>query len=371
MVAPLDFTRLKQEHNKKRGVKDGFNDPITWIDTGSYALNKMISGDFFKGVPLGSVTVFAGESGSAKSYIVSGNIVRNALAQGIYVVVLDTEDALKSKWMRNLLVDPEHANLVKYVKSTVNEIAEVIKDFTDDYRKNYENTPREEQPKILFVVDSLGFVETEAEIEQFEKGDLKGDKGIKAKMLKMLVANCIRLFAGYEIGLIATNHTYKSQSQFDPDDVISGGSGFIYAANIIVSMNKKKLKSEEHKEAAAKAKAEGKRRPPVDIVGITASIKCVKTRYSKPFEEVEINIPYETGMDPYSGLFKMLEDKGILARNGSWYTYIDTDGEEHKLQRKDMTSGFFQRVMREFPESDGPVGVDEIGMPDEDMADVG
>jgi RecA/RadA recombinase len=223
MVKPFDFTKLVKEHNKAHKVVSGFNDPITWIDTGNYALNKMISGDFRKGIPLGCVTVFAGESGSAKSFLVSGNIIRDALAQGIFVVAIDSEDALKKKWMENLNVDVNHPNLVRYVKNLVNEVVDTINDFTKEYRETYLNTPREEQPKILFVIDSLGFLDTEKAKEQFEKGDIKGDMGIKAKALKALVSQCIRLFAGFEIGLVATNHTYKSQDMFNPDDVISGG----------------------------------------------------------------------------------------------------------------------------------------------------
>ena len=348
MVKPWNLAKVKKEHNKKHGVVDGFNDPITWIDTGNKALNRMISGDFNRGIPLGAVTVFAGESGSAKSYIVSGNIVKDALRQGINVIVIDSEDALKSKWVTRLGVDPDHPNLVKYVKNTVNQLVETINDFTDDYRKDYLNVPREEQPKILFVIDSLGFIETDTSIEQFEKGELKGDKGIKAKALKMFVSNCIRLFAGYEIGLVATNHTYKSQDMYNPDDVISGGSAFIFASSIIVSMTKKKLKADE----AEKLIEAGAKKAKKEIVGITAAIKCVKTRFSKPFEEVMINIPYSTGMDPYSGIFEMFKNNGTLEQNGAWYIYTNKAGEKIKLQRKDMDIAFFDMIISEFPSDD-------------------
>jgi len=347
MVKPYDLSKIKKQHNKKRNVKDGFNDPITWIDTGNKALNRRISGDFNKGIPLGGVTVFAGESGSGKSYIVSGNIVRNALEQDINVIVMDSEDALYQKWISRLGVNPDHPKLVRYSKSTINELVETINDFTEEYRKDNFDVPREEQPKILFVVDSLGFVGTEAEVEQFSKNELKGDKGIKAKSLKMFVGNCIRLFAGYQIGLVATNHTYKSQDMYNPDDVISGGSGFIYASSVVISMNKKKLKAEEDDSVAAT-----KTKKPKAVVGIIASVKCVKTRFSKPFEEVDIAIPYSTGMDPYSGLFEMFKKEGILVQEGAYYSYTKKDGEKVKLYRKDMDTAFFDMIINEFPDDD-------------------
>jgi len=61
MPAPFDFSKIRKNRNKRLGLRAGFDDPITWIDTGNYALNKMISGHFDRGVPLGGVTVFAGE----------------------------------------------------------------------------------------------------------------------------------------------------------------------------------------------------------------------------------------------------------------------------------------------------------------------
>jgi RecA/RadA recombinase len=336
-MAAFDFSKIRKDRTRKLGLRAGFKDPITWIDTGNFALNKMISGDFHKGVPLGAVTVFAGEAASAKSYIVSGNIVRDALRQGVYVILIDTEDALRETWMRNLGVNTDDPNLTKEVWSTVNQISKVIKDYTEDYIETYKETPREEQPKVLFVIDSLGMVQTDAEIEQFEKAELKGDKGIKAKALKMLVANCIRLFAGYEIGMVATNHVYKSQDQYHPDDVISGGSSFVYASSIVVSMNKKKLRDDEK-----------------STIGIISKVKCIKTRFSKPFEEVEIHIPYEQGMDPYSGLFDMFEGK-VLLKEGNRYVYTSKDGTQHKLFRKHMTPEFFDMIMREW--SDDRVSV--------------
>jgi len=336
MVAPFDFSKIHKDRTKRLGLRAGFDDPITWIDTGNFALNKMISGRFDRGVPLGAVTVFAGEQGSGKSYIVAGNIVRDALAKGCDVVIIDTEDALRETWMRNLGVDTNHPNLHKEVCSTINQVANCINEHTDLYVQAFKDQPREEHLKVLFIIDSLGMLQTETEIEQFQKADLKGDKGIKAKALKMLVANCIRLFAGYEIGLVATNHVYKSQDQWNPDDVVSGGSGFMYASSIIVSMNKLKLKDENNKS---------------EVVGIRSKIKCVKTRYAKPFEEVEVLIPYATGMNRYSGLFDMCEQKKVILRDGNRYRYISADGIEHKLYRKEMTPDFYEMVMREWNDS--------------------
>jgi hypothetical protein len=132
------------------------------------------------------------------------------------------------------------------------------------------------------------------------------------------------------------------------DGVISHNSGFVFASSIIVSMTKKKLKAED----AAQLIEAGAKKKTKEIVGVTSAIKCVKTRFSKPFEEVMINIPYSTGMDPYSGLFEMFKNNGTIQQEGAYYSYTNKAGEKTKLYRKDMDAAFFDMIIAEFPSDD-------------------
>jgi RecA/RadA recombinase len=355
-MKPFDVSKFRKSITKSiSGLSVGFNDPTDWISTGNYALNYLISGDFNKGVPMGKVTVFAGESGclpkdakvtvryklkeeevtvgelrdmymsneydiemdtpdgyqplgewydkgelhmvsivtennsttcavnhliqlndeswvladelsvgdviktrsgvdvvletlnleskqecydfeilhnnhryygdgivshnSGKSFISSGNIVRNAQQQGIYVVLIDTENALDEAWLKALDVDTSEDKLLRLSMSMIDDVAKTISTFMDDYKKLEE----EERPKVLFVVDSLGMLLTPTDVAQFDKGDLKGDLGRKPKALTALVRNTVNMIGAYNVGFIATNHTYASQDLFDPDDKISGG----------------------------------------------------------------------------------------------------------------------------------------------------
>ena len=110
----FDLSKFRKTLTKSiDGLGIGFNDPTDWVSTGNFALNYLISGDFNKGIPLGKVTVFAGESGAGKSYICSGNIVKNAQEQGIYVILIDSENALDEKWLHALGVDTSEEKLLK------------------------------------------------------------------------------------------------------------------------------------------------------------------------------------------------------------------------------------------------------------------
>ena len=333
-VKAFDPTKFRTQLTKSiTGMSAGFNDPTDWVSTRNYALNYLISGDFKKGVPLGKVSVFAGESGSGKSYICSGNIVRNAQAQGIFVVLIDTENALDESWLHALDVETSEDKLLKLNMAMIDDVGKTISVFMKDYKEMDEK----DRPKVLFVIDSLGMLMTPTEVNQFEAGDMKGDIGRKAKALKALVTNCVNMFGSHNVGMVVTNHTYASQDMFDPDDKISGGAGFIYASSIVVAMKKLKLKEDEDGNKTT------------EVNGIRAACKVMKTRYAKPFEGVQVKIPYETGMDPYSGLFDMFEKWGILEKSGNRYKYIDSNGKETLEYRKNWSGELLEMVMEDFP----------------------
>jgi RecA/RadA recombinase len=307
MAKPFDVSKFRKSITKSiDGLSVGFHDPTDWISTGNYALNYLVSGDFNKGIPLGKVTVFAGESGAGKSYFASGNIVKNAQDQGIFVVLIDSENALDEAWLQALGVDTDPSKLLKLSMCMIDDVAKTISTFMIDYKAMAE----EERPKVIFVIDSLGMLLTPTDVKQFEAGDMKGDLGRKPKALTALVRNTVNMIGAFNVGIVATNHTYASQDMFDPDDKISGGQGFIYASSIVVAMRKLKLKEDENGNKIT------------DVRGIRAACKVMKTRYAKPFEAVQVKIPYETGMNPYSGLTDLAEKQGLLVKQGNRLKYI-------------------------------------------------
>mgnify|MGYP003626165477 CR=1 FL=1 len=261
MAKPFDISKFRKSITKSiDGLGIGFNDPTDWISTGNYTLNYLISGDFNKGIPLGKVTVFAGESGAGKSFICSGNVIKHAQEQGIYVILVDTENALDESWLKALGVDCDEQKLLKLNIAMIDDVAKTVSEFM--------------------------------------------------------------MLGSQNVGMVCTNHTYASQDMFDPDDKISGGQGFIYASSIVVAMRKLKLKEDEDGNKVSEVK------------GIRAACKVMKTRYAKPFESVQVKIPYETGMSPYSGLTNMLESRQMLTKEGNSLVYKTADGEVIKKFRK-------------------------------------
>jgi RecA/RadA recombinase len=243
-------------------------------------------------------------------------------------------------------VDTDESKLIKLSMAMIDDVAKTIRTFMSDYKA----LPDGERPEVLFVIDSLGMLLTPTDVNQFDSGEMKGDLGRKPKALTALVRNCVNMFGSYNVGLICTNHTYASQDMFDPDDKISGGQGFIYASSIVVAMKKMKLKEDEDGNKIS------------DVMGIRAGCKVMKTRYAKPFEGVQIKIPYETGMNPYSGLVDLAEKKSLLKKEGNSLVFVTSDGEIIKQFRKKWESnenGCLDRLMQDFNNQKNTTSDDE------------
>jgi RecA/RadA recombinase len=156
------------------------------------------------------------------------------------------------------------------------------------------------------------------------------------------------MFGEYNVGLLATNHTYASQDMFDPDAKISGGQGFIYASSVVIAMRKLKLKVDADGVKTSK------------VHGIRAACKVMKTRYAKPFEDVQLEIPYETGMSPYSGLVEFFEAKGTLQKKGNRLEFIDKATGESTIQFRKVWSknedGCLDMLMKAFDSMEDDMG---------------
>jgi RecA/RadA recombinase len=231
-------------------------------------------------------------------------------------------------------VSTSEDKLLKLNMAMIDDVAKTISEFM----KSYKAMPEENKPKVLFVIDSLGMLMTPTDVNQFEAGDMKGDMGRKPKALTALVRNCVNMFGSQNVGLIATNHTYASQDPYNPDPNVSGGQGFIYASSIVVAMKKLKLKEDEDGNKIT------------TVRGIRAGCKIMKTRYAKPFEDIEVQIPYDTGMDLYSGMFDLLEKRKLLSKEGNRYVYTDKEGNQHKYFRKEWnknTDSVLDLVMKD------------------------
>jgi len=96
----------------------------------------------------------------------------------------------------------------------------------------------------------------------------------------------------------------------------------------------------------------------------------MKTRYAKPFESVQVEIPYETGMSPYSGLLDFFEAKGVLVKQGNRLKYMTKAGEEMIEFRKNWTDEKLNVVMEEWNDRNFDDESEELEAPELDNIEV-
>lgn len=337
-----------------------------YVDTGSYALNKIISGKLTGGIPIGRAVTFNGVSGVGKSFFTAtcmrnfqtqcdGKIVlfesENAMDEGFYTRLgVDTGQIL---WTPTESVDELQDQMIKFLNT--------IKGFIDaEIEENKSNkkwnilTNSEHYGKYLFVVDSLGNLMSAKEKKDSEIGKVAGDMGQKAKGLRLLGRTIIPLLRKTGITLISTNHVYTDASGYVPKKVAAGGGGPEYISHVIIFFTKGKLKKDK------------------DIVGNLITASTEKNRLTRPFQSVKVDLNYKTGLNKLSGLQDMLLDAGIIKASGSRYI-INVGGEEKSLYWKDIEPNIesygWIKELDKYYENEGYFDATKISMIDENVTE--
>jgi recombination protein RecA len=280
-----------------------------WIDTGSYALNAIISGSLYGGIPMGRLTGFVGPESCGKT-LMANKIMANAQKKGMYVAYFDTEGALDSNTATRLGCD---AKKIKHIPSEITEQCrnEIVK-FLDTVIQN------KLQGKVLLVIDSLGNLMPAQEKKKIEEGSETPDLGARPKQLKSLMRAITHSAAKANCPVVFTNHIYEDPAQMYPTAIKkqAGGSGPLYMSSVIVQMAKKteKVGDAKNKDANEESTFLSK-----GINGLTLRAFTTKNRFVPPFLEIEMYLNFKTGLNKYSGLLEMAEGYEVLTKQGHRY----------------------------------------------------
>ena len=260
----------------------------TFIDTGSYIFNGLVSGSIFGGVSRNKITAIAGESSTGKTFF-SLAMVKNFLDNNPdgYCLYFDTEAAVNRGLLESRGIDLERLVVVNVV--TIEEFRSKALKAVDIYLK----TDEDKRKPCMFVLDSLGMLSTEKEIT-----DALNDKQVRDMTKSQLVKGAFRMLTlklgQANIPLIVTNHTYDVIGSYIPTKEMGGGSGLKYAASTIIYLSKKKEKDK------------------TEVVGNIIKAKTAKSRLSRENKDVNIRLYYdERGLDRYYGLLELGELGGL------------------------------------------------------------
>jgi recombination protein RecA len=292
---------------EKSGIEAGSSEPPRyWFSTGNYVANKIISGSFHRGIPQGRVTGLAGPSGAGKSFL-AANAMKSAQEAGAHIVVLDSENALDDEFVSAIGVDPT-AGYTYFDVDTIPQAKKVVSSFISGYKKEYGDSDPD-APKVLIVIDSLDMLETETEAENTAKGVTKGDQGQRNKQLKAMLRGFVQSIKRPNISIVVTSQVYENQDVMNGEGrwIVSGGVKF--ALSQIVLLTKLKLKETGSRE----------------VKGIRMKVEGYKTRFTKPYQVVTIEVPYDEGMDPYNGLLDVGVEMGLVEKRGARYSMAGDD----------------------------------------------
>lgn len=272
-----------------------------WIPTGSYVLNAVISGSIFGGVPNRRSIAFYGGEGTAKSYI-SLSISRLAQEMNYDIIYFDSEGSIDKDFVSRLGVDTSRIRLQPV--NTIEQVNFICSQLTSTMEKMVEEG--KEVPKVLVVLDSLGNLSSEKELEDSVEGKDKRDMTKQQAIRKLFRVNGIK-FAKLGIPLIVIAHQYAAIGSYVPMNVISGGGGILYNASIILELSKKKLEDKEAEQSNKDKNIDAVR------VGVTITVKPIKQRFARPIR-AEFHIPFYKKPNPYVGLEKFVswESCGVL-----------------------------------------------------------
>lgn len=303
----------------------------TWYDTGSYALNAVISGRLKDGgVPKGRVIIFAGETGTGKTLLIN-KILGLAQKQGIHPVIFDSEFAVDAESAKAVGLDPE---TTKYVPvETVENLRNSISKFLDKVIEN------KMQGKFIISIDSLGNLSSEKEQQDILKDKSAADMGSRAKGIKSLLRT-LTLKAGQAgVTVLISNHTYSDPVSLYPSLVKnqSGGSGPLYMASVIVQLAKKNEKAGENQSSVEDEILPEAR----NYSGATLRALTTKNRFVPPFLETSLYLNFLNGLDKYSGLFDMAVNHGLVVQTGS--TYALPDGTKLGYKKNFLNEEFYEK----------------------------
>ena len=301
------------------GVEAG--DVNSFIDTGSYILNSLLSGSVYGGLPSNKITALAGESATGKTYFLMG-IVKNFLDKDpdAGVIYFESESAITQNMIESRGIDAER--LVVMPVTTVQEFRHQAIKVLDQYLAQDES----ERKPLFLCLDSLGMLSTTKEIEDTTEGKETRDM-TRAQVLKAAFRVLTLKLGRAKVPMVVTNHTYESMGLFSTKEM-GGGSGLKYAASSIVYLSKKKEKDG------------------TEVVGNIIHCKNHKSRLTIENKMVDVRLTYDKGLDRYYGLLELAEKYGVFKKVSTRYEMPDGSKQFGKSILADPTLFFTDDIMK-------------------------
>ncbi len=263
-----------------------------FVKTPALDLNRILSGNLFKGIPNRNLVGIVGPEHAGKSSFMI-LCMAEAITKGYTPVIIDTEGGVKDEFCSRWGLD---LSKVLYIYTPwINKIQSVLASLKDSGEK-----------KLIIGLDSVGGIDKIGSYESALKDDPKADQGQLQKQIRSMLKLMLNICIEQESIGIVTSHFYSRPGLIPLPDEISGGKAMRLFPSIQIMLKKALIKDADK-----------------NITGNEITASTLKNRVYPPFQEATINIDYQKGIQPYAGLIDLGIKAGIITKGGSWYSYGD------------------------------------------------
>ena len=301
-------------------------DVTSFIDTGSYAFNALLSASIYGGLPGNRITAIAGEAMTGKTYFALG-ICKNFLDanEEAGVVYFESENAVSKTLIEQRGLDSKRVIVVPV--ATVQEFRSQAIKVVDKYLEQDESKRR----PLMFVLDSLGMLSTTKEMTDTAEGKETRDM-TRSQIVKSTFRVLTLKLGKANVPMIMTNHTYDVIGSMFPQKEMGGGSGLKYAASSIIYLSKKKVKDG------------------TEVVGNIIHCKNYKSRITKENAMIDVMLTYDKGLDKYYGLLELAEEIDLFKKVSTRYEMPDGSKVFGKQIYNDPEKYFTKEVLKKIDE---------------------
>lgn len=332
---------------KNTGAKSlTFSKPTDYLNTGSYALNRVLTGDINKGFPVGRISTLFGLSQSGKSLIAAHTAVNALLEDKVdRVIIFDSEGGFPVDIFLNAGIDlgeeddndcpVQHINVHSVEDCAVKMLNtyDTLVRAHEEWEKDPENN---DKIRVLCILDSYGFLSSDKLIsDAVDKSKMANDMGITAKLKNNMMRGLVMRVCESDCTLLVINHEYQDPGAMFTSKIhqMGGGKGIEYASHVVLQCEKVFVKADDNDFLTGKESDNSN-------AGFYKGnrLKCftTKNRVAKPMYTAQLYVDFESGMSKYDGLIEEAVTMGFLqdVRGG----YICPSYSDKRVTYKELIS---------------------------------
>jgi len=297
----------------KLGSAENMN--IESIKSGSRTLDIIMGG----GYPKGRIIEIYGPESSGKTTLALHAIasVQGSVDGSGTAAFIDAEHALDPAYAKNLGVNVDELFISQP------DSGEMALDIVDKLVRS--------NAMDIIVIDSVAALVPRAELE----GNMDDQQiGLQARLMSKAMRKIVGSLAASKCTVIFINQLRSKVGVFyGSSEVTSGGNALKFYASIRLDTRRKEMLP--------------------DNKGIKIKVKTVKNKVFAPFQIVELDVLFGSGIDSLGSLFDAALTVGCIQRKGSWYSYHNNNfaqGRSNGIECLKNDEDFCKKIEKETEE---------------------